>query len=604
MDGNTLCPVFSYEPLQDNAKFIRLLKVIGSDEEGDVQCQLSTYSVTEAPSYYAISYTWGDKNPPSFVRINGKSMRIRPNCLQVLRQAWHYRKRGLYWIDAICINQTNADEKGFQVDMMGSIFHRAERVLACTGDHGSDSDYLYRTLRWNAAMFGRVGRLDDISAVGWKEKYDWWLRLWRLQHGALATVRLYRAFAAFLRRAYFSRVWIYQELFLGTRVGICCQGDIMPAHRLHGLAGAILHWESAHSSSASLLREPDRRVLQEALPLLKAGALPPQKKVRLAWLMQYVTHLSCEDPKDKVYGVLSIVDWRGKTPIRPDYKRDRLDLAVEVLKIIKLDGYPYRSWIAVGREVIQNLQLNRQPFEARLNQVLHERHLVEPGPGTGPQDLASDSKIPFDARYTNHTFFMGFRLGCGNGESLWQLETPTGNTVEERHVAAVYQWPCLPTKTHKVQIGGTMVLPRQAQVGDWCLLGRHADPGISSLVLIARKRDARRFWIVGKGLVYLDQWPLRIPAASYSLFNVFLDEEDAVAVMSSFDLEVDFRRTPESQLSLYLDTRVCGRAGSSFALSTDVVGGRGRDGHLSGEWYDFLLSRTFLICICMQIMVC
>lgn len=69
------------------------------------------------------------------------------NCEFVLRQAhWHGQCR-YYWVDAICIDQSNLDEKSKQVVIMANIYKRAAHVLAYVGDHADDSLFLCTTLR-------------------------------------------------------------------------------------------------------------------------------------------------------------------------------------------------------------------------------------------------------------------------------------------------------------------------------------------------------------------------------------------------------------------------------------------------------------------------
>jgi hypothetical protein len=61
----------------------------------------------------------------------------------------YLRKRNFeryLWIDAICINQADADEKGMQFTMMGSIYAQASRVLIWLGPPSpamSEPGFLY-----------------------------------------------------------------------------------------------------------------------------------------------------------------------------------------------------------------------------------------------------------------------------------------------------------------------------------------------------------------------------------------------------------------------------------------------------------------------------
>lgn len=80
--------------------------------------------------YDAISYSWGE---PYFThRMRCREQRTylkitkRVDCmLRYLRKATAPR---FLWIDAICLNQADREEKGVQVQMMGEIYTQARKV--------------------------------------------------------------------------------------------------------------------------------------------------------------------------------------------------------------------------------------------------------------------------------------------------------------------------------------------------------------------------------------------------------------------------------------------------------------------------------------------
>ncbi|KAH6711201.1 hypothetical protein BKA61DRAFT_488615, partial [Leptodontidium sp. MPI-SDFR-AT-0119] len=55
------------------------------------------------PKYEALSYAWGNEDANESIIIDGKSLAIRSNLAAALRQR--------IWIDAICINQADVDER-------------------------------------------------------------------------------------------------------------------------------------------------------------------------------------------------------------------------------------------------------------------------------------------------------------------------------------------------------------------------------------------------------------------------------------------------------------------------------------------------------------
>lgn len=130
---------------------MRLLEVLDENHSDSIEvcCRMTTWQTDSTPPYHAISYTWGDPDSNTTILINDQPFSVRKNCEFALKQArWHGKSR-YYWVDAICIDQGNLNEKSKQVEMMGRIYKRAEHVLAYVGDHIEDSLFLFEN-------FGRV----------------------------------------------------------------------------------------------------------------------------------------------------------------------------------------------------------------------------------------------------------------------------------------------------------------------------------------------------------------------------------------------------------------------------------------------------------------
>lgn len=126
--------MFTYTPLQDAASQIRLLRVHPGVWGSVIRCDLDAHAFSTAPSWTAISYTWGSPEPKFSISVNGRNMTVRQNCLYALEQVRHRNNgEGYIWLDAICINQEDVAEKGNQVAMMGEIYEQADFVLCCVG---------------------------------------------------------------------------------------------------------------------------------------------------------------------------------------------------------------------------------------------------------------------------------------------------------------------------------------------------------------------------------------------------------------------------------------------------------------------------------------
>ncbi|KAF1960308.1 hypothetical protein CC80DRAFT_404938 [Byssothecium circinans] len=91
--------------------------------EGDLSC----------PSYRAVSYCWGKAAGTSTFRCEGKSLLVTPTVESMLRHLRKINKPLRLWIDAICINQQDMDEKGKQVASMEDVYARADKTYVWFG---------------------------------------------------------------------------------------------------------------------------------------------------------------------------------------------------------------------------------------------------------------------------------------------------------------------------------------------------------------------------------------------------------------------------------------------------------------------------------------
>ncbi|KAI0141715.1 heterokaryon incompatibility protein-domain-containing protein [Xylariaceae sp. FL1272] len=251
--------LFHHDQLPDPANHIRLLQIkhvsdspdVTLGDRTDLECEMTTWSTATAPAYRAISYTWGDPKDTVWIRVNGKSMLVRQNCQYALRQVHsHCAARTYIWIDSVCIQQDDDDEKGHQVAMVGTIFQRAELVFACIGAHDEHSRFLFRVLERNSDMFTQASQHCDADVFAYNQTLPffrdkkkchrkvslglrWKVRIWQLGH---EPKRLIRALFEVLCRPYFQRAWTWPEMRLARKVEILCSNDQILVPALFGLS--------------------------------------------------------------------------------------------------------------------------------------------------------------------------------------------------------------------------------------------------------------------------------------------------------------------------------------------------------------------------------
>jgi hypothetical protein len=109
-------------PLDRSSQSVRLLRLHENQKAGLLKFELSSFPLTSAPPFTALSYTWGDARSTKEIRINGNRFIIRENLWQFLAELRRKQHHLFYWIDAICIDQSSADEKNHQVSLMKDIY--------------------------------------------------------------------------------------------------------------------------------------------------------------------------------------------------------------------------------------------------------------------------------------------------------------------------------------------------------------------------------------------------------------------------------------------------------------------------------------------------
>lgn len=128
-------PLPLYYPLNSAGGQIRVLDILPSvSSSAPIRCVLKYVWLKENPTFDALSYTWGRPTPTCTILLNGQKF----EALENLEGALH-RLRGkitvqTFWIDAICINQKDDNEKMGQIPLMGKIYAQAERVVVWLGE--------------------------------------------------------------------------------------------------------------------------------------------------------------------------------------------------------------------------------------------------------------------------------------------------------------------------------------------------------------------------------------------------------------------------------------------------------------------------------------
>ena len=222
-------PRYAYQKFS-TVREIRLLKLSPGNFEDEVRLQLTHASLDALPSYEALSYTWGAATEKIDVACNasGDVLSIFTSLHLILRYLRHEHQARTLWIDAVCINQDDTAERNLQVPLMREIYSRAAGVVAWVGEE-SEAD---------KAVFDIGNRKPDQEGDGHNEsggtpqngsseldtvggKRD---KKVHKEDASVASqlILMVAGLTIFLRRPWFSRVWIIQEAALGSNLVLQC----------------------------------------------------------------------------------------------------------------------------------------------------------------------------------------------------------------------------------------------------------------------------------------------------------------------------------------------------------------------------------------------
>src|SRR4051812_8845723 len=119
---------YEYKKLQTPTS-IRVLHLHNSQNpEGHLSGDLQEVDLKNHPRFTSLSYVWGDPSLVSTVSCRSGDVPIAKNCYEALVAIRYLYGEITIWVDAICINQDDNEEKKQQIPLMGEIYTWATTV--------------------------------------------------------------------------------------------------------------------------------------------------------------------------------------------------------------------------------------------------------------------------------------------------------------------------------------------------------------------------------------------------------------------------------------------------------------------------------------------
>lgn len=370
---------------------IRLLGISNNGlVNGQLRCSRVKRSLDDKPECHAQSYVWGKDDPSEPIYVNGHRVLITKNLLRVLttiqRAADEYPVDAthLHWVDAICLNQADDEEKEVQVPRMDVIFKGAVGVVATLGPAADDSDLFMNAIDRIGQKFCLLSlvstpgqtmaglqfedcvhddeKLATVEQIMQKrvenEERPKWVILHNLARICLEPSRartlaadvawtrasdpdhqLFNASVAFLKREFWHRIWIYQELFLGKNVFLVCGDSVTKLERLLAVFTVLVEttwlWDHDSTSYRELAGNASLALIlgdATTITTLTGSKLSPTDLFSL--FLQLLGRLGAKWQQDHVYGLLGAASNGRQLGIAADYT---MSLHEIIMKLAAVD---------------------------------------------------------------------------------------------------------------------------------------------------------------------------------------------------------------------------------------------------------------------------
>lgn len=309
-------------------------------ETGD---KISRYSWGD---FSTLSYTWGSRDDLRPILLNGTRVLIGANleaALRVLREQDDFRGGLKLWVDAICLNQEDLDEKARLLPYMQHFYRISSKVVVWLGP--DDSLQPLTTVRSFLKEHVPASVLATLSMLAASKAAI------RIPKPVDFVAHVLPALLNIMNRPYWMRLWIMQEItttayrkdvYLGrdkismAELGILFSIYAMVISRRDGYATDDVDERTVNAMSGtvghilSLLGQDEVYASSKGFGSDNTGILVGDwtNYIYLGGLTEV------SDERDRVYGLLGLMQPWIVEHIKPDYKKSAAQVYVDLSKAI------------------------------------------------------------------------------------------------------------------------------------------------------------------------------------------------------------------------------------------------------------------------------
>ena len=328
---------------------IRLVALQPGAQRTPLRCSLMNVSLDDRPHYEAVSYVWAqsltwDKAVSSSsegrfcidfqdsvsphvplpnqhtIECDGSSLSLTENLEAALHRFRLENATRLLWVDQICIDQTNPQERGAQVLLMRDIYERASQVLVWLGEEIENVGEVF-------------ARMQDIPAppVKLETLYIWFVsddgfdaipdghQIQTFKEGiARFDETRFQALETMYHRPWFQRLWVCQEGAMNAQATVICGAKSVPL--------LTLVWFTIYGFVSKVFPEVFSDLSVNAAfrmcRIIADWRGSPDEGFDLLWAYSNTEYCETSEPRDKIFALLGFTGrYYENSVLRPDYSK-------------------------------------------------------------------------------------------------------------------------------------------------------------------------------------------------------------------------------------------------------------------------------------------
>jgi hypothetical protein len=381
--------MFEYEPFpSSDPSLLRVLRVSAGEHGSPLRCSLEfadCFSTAETdnnaePSRYprmeyeALSYCWGDPTRRATITLNDCEHDISANLYVALENIRLSDTERVLWVDALCINQNDMEEKSKEVTRMVDIYYNAKQAIIWIGNETANSTVAMDFVNEVHQLFRHVNMAMGMSSGDGEFQFDWLSDNDKMSVMArFITPEMgdtWKSLHRLLSRPWFGRAWTVQEISVCRRAVVTCGAKSVPweavelAIEIAGATYQAVHnllnqeekederdryrWPSYYNDCTagmvmmrSSLRWADSRERPEIVSHDTRGT--HERAGGASMRLTANIKRGCFLPHDKIYSVLGLLPTEVREAVVPTYS----DPPLQVFKTVTKACIEKTGWLNI-----------------------------------------------------------------------------------------------------------------------------------------------------------------------------------------------------------------------------------------------------------------